>query len=103
MQVRVMGTSLSAAQKLGADAAAAQQEAAVHSDKLAAKKVELVATSRLTALLQSISAGTAGAAEMTGLPTGFTVPSLSVCTTNLVMKVTNLLRMLHMHLKLPSR
>jgi hypothetical protein len=61
MQVRVLGSRLSAAQKLDADAAAAQDESVVLTDRLAAKRAELVAAAQQTALLQSVSAGTAGA------------------------------------------
>lgn len=61
MQVRVLGSRLSAAQNLDADAAAAQDEAAVLTDRLAAKRAELVAAAQQTALPQSVSAGTAGA------------------------------------------
>lgn len=64
MQVRVLGSRLSAAQKLDADSAAAHEEAAVLTDRLAAKRAELVAAVQQTTLLQSVSAGTAGAAHM---------------------------------------
>ena len=64
MQVRVLGSRLSAAQKLDADAAAMQDEAAVMTDRLAAKRAELVTAAQQTARLHSVSAGTAGTANI---------------------------------------
>lgn len=60
MQVRVLKARLATAQKLEADAAAAQEESALLADGLAAKKAQLASAAQQAILLQSLADTPAG-------------------------------------------